>query len=59
MKTDTAPAQPHIIKTSTPRTAMHNGTAQAVVTATWSNSTQTTEATANLAYFLDRCIRNA
>jgi len=39
-----------IIKTSTSRTEMFNGIAQAVVTATWSDGTQTNEAARDIKY---------
>jgi len=47
--------QPRIIRTSTPRTEMHNGTAQHVVTATWSNGNKTVEPVNRLAYFTETC----
>jgi hypothetical protein len=48
-------AQPHtepmrIITTSTPRTEMFNGIAQAVVTATWRDGSQTIESLASLKF---------
>ena len=42
--------KPHIIKTTTPRTEMRDGIAQAVVTATWSDGTQTTERLSDIDY---------
>jgi len=42
--------KPHIIKTSTPRTELFDGIAQSVVTATWSDGTQTTERLTDIDY---------
>ena len=39
-----------IIKTSTPRTELFAGIAQSVVTATWSDGTQTTERLTDIDY---------
>jgi len=48
-----------IVKTSTSRTEIFNGIAQAVVTVTWSDGTKTTEATSSVIYTTGKCIKIA
>jgi hypothetical protein len=47
----------HIVSTSTPRTELRAGIAQAVVTAAWSDGTLTTEALSSLRFTGGKCIK--